>query len=219
MYVVDSQGPEAPAEVRDFAELAARGGVRRLVLLSARVWGELDVPGGLATEDAVREVGAATGLGWTILRPTWFSQNFTELDFFVAPLRDGELRLPTGEGREAFVDLDDLAEVAAAALTEDGHEGRTYVLSGPRSLSFGDAVAELAAASGRSLRFVPVTEDEFRTEATAAGGGEPSEGVEFLIALYRHIREEGGATPADGVREALGREPRDFSVYTASQTP
>lgn len=207
VYVVDSQGPDAPAEVGDFAATAARTGVRRLVLLSSRVWGEW---GGdiLATERAVQE----SGLQWTILRPSWFAQNFAELDFFSSLLGEaGELRLPTGEGREAFVDLEDLADVAVAALTEDGHGQRTYVLSGARSLSFGDAVAEIAEASGRRLRFVPVTEDEYRAEVVAAGY--PDAVADEWIALFRHIREERGATVADGVEEALGRAPRDFSEY------
>ncbi|WP_432590267.1 NAD(P)H-binding protein [Streptomyces sp. HD1123-B1] len=121
VYVVDSQTPGAPAEVRDFTAVAARAGVRRLVLLSARPWGEM---GGdhLATEEAVR----ASGLRWTILRPTWFAQNFTELDFFASLLgQQGELRLPTGDGREPFVDVDDLADAAAEALTDDRHSARS----------------------------------------------------------------------------------------------
>lgn len=208
VYVVDSQGPDAPAEVAGFAALAAGEGVRRLVLLSARVWGELPGADRLATEDAVR----ASGLEWTILRPAWFAQNFTEFEFFGSLLgAGGELRLPAGEGREAFVDLDDLAEVAAAALTEDGHAGRTYVLSGARSLTFGDAVAEIARAADRPLRFVPVTEDAYRAELAAAG--HPGAVVDEMITVLRHVREQRGAEPTDGVREALGRAPRDFTDY------
>ncbi|MFF3019447.1 NAD(P)H-binding protein [Streptomyces sp. NPDC057939] len=206
VYLVDSQGPDAPAQTAGFAAAAKDAGVRRLVLLSARVWGEM--PGRLATEEAVQ----ASGLDWTILRPTWFAQNFTELDLFAALLQEGELRLPTGEGREAFVDLDDLAEVAAVALTEDGHTGRTYVLTGPRSLSFADAVAEIARAADRpDLRFTPVTDQAYRNRLTAAGF--PAEAAQEVVDLFRHIREERGAEPADGVREALGRAPRDFTAY------
>lgn len=208
VYVVDSQGPDAPAEVRDFAALAAGEGVRKLVLLSARVWGEQPGDDRLATEAAVRD----SGLEWTILRPAWFAQNFTEFEFFESLLgAGGELRLPAGDGREAFVDLEDLAEVAAAALTEDGHAGRTYVLSGARSLSFGDAVAEIADAAGRPLRYVPVTEDAYRAELAAAGY--PDAVVDEMITVLRHLREERGAEPTDGVREALGRAPRDFTDY------
>ncbi|MEU4836289.1 NAD(P)H-binding protein [Streptosporangium sp. NPDC023615] len=209
VYVVDSQGPDAPEEVRAFADLAAGAGVRRLVLLSSRTFGEMGEEF-LATERAVRE----SGTRWTILRPAWFSQNFTELDFIASPLNDtGELRLPTGEGREAFVDLEDLAEVAATALTEDGHAGRTYVLSGARSLSFAEAVGEIARASGRALRFVPISEDAYRDELTAAGY--PDAEADEMIAVLRHIRLERGWEPTDGVLEALGRPPLDFADYVA----
>ncbi|MCP9211401.1 NAD(P)H-binding protein [Streptomyces sp. NEAU-Y11] len=207
VYVVDSQTPGAPAKVRDFTAVAARAGVRRLVLLSARPWGEM---GGdhLATEEAVR----ASGLRWTILRPTWFAQNFTELDFFASLLgQQGELRLPTGDGREPFVDLDDLADVAAEALTDDRHSGQTYVLSGPRSLSFAEAVGEIARATGRPLRFVPVTEEAYRADLVAAGYEDSV--IDEVITVLRHIREERGATVTDGVYQALGRSPRDFSAY------
>ncbi|MEU8824919.1 NAD(P)H-binding protein [Streptomyces sp. NPDC048636] len=209
VYVVDSQGPDASAEVGDFAAAAARARVRRLVLLSGRPYGEIAGDGWLATEKAIQ----ASSLDWTILRPTWFAQNFTELPEFFGTLWSGagELRMPTGEGRDAFIDLEDLADVAATALTEEGHAGRTYVLSGARSLSLGQAVAEIAEASGRPLRFVPVTEDAYRAELIAAGHPDPF--VDGLIELFRHIREERGAEPVDGVREVLGRAPRDFTDY------
>lgn len=208
IYVVDSQGPAAPQEVRELADLAAAQS-SRLVLLSSRTYGEM---GGdrLATEAAVQESGAR----WTILCPSWFAQNFTELDFIASPLdQGGELRLPTGDGHEAFLDLDDLADVAATALTEDGHEGRTYVLSGPRSLSFAEAVDEIADATGRPLRFVAVSEDAYRAELVAADS--PAADIEETIAVLRHIRRERGSEPTDGVREVLGRLPRDFREYVA----
>jgi len=206
VYVVDSQGPDAPDEVRDFADLA---GSRRLVLLSSRTYGEMGAER-LATERAVTESGAR----WTILRPTWFAQNFTEYEPLASPLTEaGELRLPTGDGREAFIDLDDLGEVATVALTEDGHAERTYVLSGPRSLSFAEAVDEVARASGRPLRFVAVSEDAYRADLVAAGY--PTAEADEMIAVFRHIRLERGWEPTDGVMQVLGRPPRDFADYVA----
>ena len=208
VYVVDSQSPGAPDEVRELADLAAAGSLR-LVLLSSRTYGEM---GGdrLATERAVEE----SAVQWTILRPSWFAQNFTEFDPFASLLSDeGELRLPTGDGREAFIDLEDLGDVAAAALTEDGHTGRTYVLSGARALTFEEAVAEIARATGRPLRFVPVSEGAYRAELVAAGY--PDAVTDEMIAVLRHIRLELGPEPTNGVREALGRPPRDFSDYVA----
>jgi uncharacterized protein YbjT (DUF2867 family) len=210
VYVVDSQGPDAATEVRAFARLAADRGVQRLVLLSARVWGEVDDPALLATEDAV----TGSGLDWTILRPGWFVQNFTEEWFLSSVLTTGELRIPTGEGREAFIDLEDLAEVAAVALTEDGHAGETYVLSGPVALTLGEAVAQIAAATGRPLRHVPVSDAEYLAEQRAAGT--PEEVAELLVQLFGHIREGRSEAIGDGVQRALGRAPREFSAYVAA---
>lgn len=211
VYVVDSEGPTAAEEVRDFAALAAGRGVERLVLLSARVWDELPDPDGtlLATERAVQEAGPE----WTVLRPAWFAQNFTEAPWLAPLLAGGELRLPAGAGREPFLDLEDLADVAVAALTEPGHAGRTYSLSGPRAIGFADAVAEISRASGRTLTYRPVTEDEFRAEM--AERGFPAELTEMLVPLYLHIGRDGSAEPGDGVREALGREAGEFARYTA----
>lgn len=209
VYVVDSEGPDAPEQVRAFGRLAAELGVERLVLLSARTWSELPDPDGtlLATERAVRDAGPE----WTILRPSWFAQNFTEAEWLAPLLAEGELRLPAGEGREPFLDLDDLADVAVAALTEEGHAGRVYDLTGPRALTFHEVVAEISRASGRTVTYTPVTDDEFRTEM--AGRGLPAEVTEVLIQLYGHIGRDGSAKPGDGVREALGREPREFADY------
>ncbi|MFF0446958.1 NAD(P)H-binding protein [Streptomyces sp. NPDC004609] len=210
VYIVDSQGPRVADELTAFAAAAVAHGVRRLVLLASRAYAELDDGSGtlLAPERAVRE----SGLEWTILRPTWFAENFTELAEFSALFTEGELRLPTGEGREPFVSLDDLADVAVAALTEDGHAGQIYPLSGPRALTMREAVAAISSATGRPLRYTPLTDDQYREELAAAGY--PPEYTDLFIGLFRHIRESGSAELSDGVRRALGREPQDFSEYT-----
>ncbi|MFE7130002.1 NAD(P)H-binding protein [Streptomyces sp. NPDC057638] len=213
VYVVDSQAADAADTTRAFAEAAAARGVERLVLLSARVWPELDPGTGelLATERAVQEAGPE----WTILRPAWFAQNFTEEDWFGPFLTDGELRLPTGDGREPFIDLDDLAEVAAAALTEPGHAGQIYTLSGPQALTWGEVVGILAKELGRELRYTPVTEDQFRQDL--AERGLPDGHADVFLTLYRHISASGSADLSDnGVERALGRAPKDFSVYAST---
>jgi uncharacterized protein YbjT (DUF2867 family) len=109
-YYPDLAVPGAAATVRSFAELAVKTGVRRLVLLSGR--GE---EGALLGEQAVRDSGAE----WTVLRASWFSQNFSE-GFFLDQVLSGEVALPAGSIREPFLDTDDIADVAVAALTEDG---------------------------------------------------------------------------------------------------
>jgi uncharacterized protein YbjT (DUF2867 family) len=153
------------------------------------------------------------GLDWTVLRVRWFFQNFSE-DFLRDPVLSGEVRLPVGDGKEAFIDAEDIAEVAVAALTEAGHAGWHYELSGPRLMTFADAVAEIARATGRDLRYVPLTPEAYAEEQRAQGV--PEEWVRLTVDLYEHVRSGGLVSLGDGVHKALGRAPRDFSAYAGT---
>ncbi|MGW6285211.1 NAD(P)H-binding protein [Streptomyces sp. NPDC055107] len=203
-----------PSPTPAFVEQAVAGGVRRLVLLSAR---GTDVPGffGPGYEDggphgegerAVR----ASGVTWTILRPGWFAQNFSE-GVFLDAVRAGELALPTGDGKAAFVDADDIAEVAVAALTEDGHAGQEYGLSGPRALGMDEVLDEIAKETGKRAAYVRVDTDAFRAGLVAQGFDDVEAGL-WTDAL-RPITTSAEAPVLDGVRRALGREPRDFAAF------
>lgn len=206
LYLV---GPPDPAPVADFVMRAKEAGVRRFVVLSGRgieVYGDSFEPAMAAAERAVREAD----VDWTVIRPNNFSQNFDE-DVFAAPLLAGRLALPVGEVLEPFIDVHDIAEVAAALLTEDGHTGRVYELSGPRALTFAEAVAEMARASGREMRFEAVTEEAYVAELT--GEGVPEEAARSLAAVLAWLAGGHNAAPASGVRDVLGREARDFTEY------
>ncbi|WP_307801612.1 SDR family oxidoreductase [Actinomadura violacea] len=163
----------APAAIGAFARLAVASDARRLVLLSAR--GE---PEAQARERAL----AASGADWTVLRAALPAQDFSEGPL-LGPVLNGEVVLPAGAA-EPFVDAADIADAAAAVLTEDGHRGRTYDLTGPRLLTFAAAVAAIAEATGRHIAFVP---------APASSGRRTPLG--------------------DGVRQVLRRPPRDFTDY------
>jgi uncharacterized protein YbjT (DUF2867 family) len=199
-FYPDLAVPGAVEVVGSFAELAVQSGVPRLVLLSGR--GE---PEAEQAERAVRETGAEL----TILRSTWFAQNFSE-DYMLDGVLSGEVAAPAGEVPEPFVDADDIADIAVAALTEDGHVGELYELTGPRSLTFAEAVAEIAEATGREIAYVPISIDEF---VAAAYEDVPGEFIELLRYLFGEVLDGRNANPADGVRRALGREPRDFRDY------
>ncbi|MFE3515098.1 NmrA family transcriptional regulator [Streptomyces sp. NPDC059166] len=196
-YYPDLAFPGARETIGRFAALAVERGVRRLVLLSGR--GE---EGAVAAEDALK----GSGCDWTVVRANWFDQNFSE-GFFLDLVRAGELALPAGDSVEPFVDADDIADVAVAALTDDRHIGRTYELSGPRLLSFTDVARELSAATGRTITYAPVGADGYR--AALRELGEPEEFAD----LFTLIVDGRNATLVHGVREALGREPRDFADY------
>lgn len=200
-YYPDLAVPGAADKVRAFAEVAVKNGVRRLVLLSGR--GE---EGALLGEQAVRESGAE----WTILRSTWFSQNFSE-GFFLEQVRSGEVALPAGRVREPFVDADDIAEIAVRALTEDSHVGQVYELTGPRLLTFAEAVEEIGKAAGREIRYVQVTMEQYKS--LLAEHQVPADFIWLINFLFTEVLDGRNAHLTDGVQHALGRPPRDFGDY------
>lgn len=200
-YSPDLAVPEAPRAIEEFAGLAAEYGLERLVLLSGR--GE---------EEAQRceRIILDTNPSWTIVRASWFNQNFSE-SFFLEPLLGGVLALPAGEVGEPFVDAEDIADVAVAALTETGHEGQIYEVTGPRLLTFTQAVDEIARASGRDLRYVQVPVDSFARELE--DNQVPEEVVSLTRYLFETVLDGRNASTSDGVLRALGRAPRDFADY------
>ncbi|RWN23252.1 MAG: NmrA family transcriptional regulator [Mesorhizobium sp.] len=204
-YYPDIAVPGAAETVDAFARLAVQNGVTRLVLLSGR--GETEA-------QRAEEMLKASGADWTILRCAWFSQNFSE-GFFTGSLAEGEVALPIGNVGEPFVDADDIADAAFAVLTEPGHVGQLYELTGPRLLSFADAVAEIGKAAGRDIRFVRISHDEF-TAAVAAHELPPEFGW-LLNELFTQVLDGRNESLTDGVQRVLGRQPRDFSAY-ATQT-
>jgi uncharacterized protein YbjT (DUF2867 family) len=200
-FFPDLAVPGAPEAIAAFSRQALGLGVRRLVLLSGR--GEVEAQ---RAEQALQ----ASGADWTVVRCSWFDQNFSE-GYLLEPVLAGEVALPVGDVPEPFVDADDVADVAVAALTEDGHAGQVYELTGPRLLSFGEAVEEIGRATGRNLRFVPVAIDDY--EAALAADGVPADVAGLLRYLFTEVLDGRNATLADGVQRALGREPRDFAGY------
>jgi uncharacterized protein YbjT (DUF2867 family) len=203
-YYPDLAVPGATEAVRSFAELAVRSGALRLALLSGR--GE---PEAERAEQAVRDTGAEL----TILRSTWFMQNFSE-DYMLEHVMTGEIRLPAGDVPTPFLDADDIADVAVEALTDERHVGQLYELTGPRSLTFAQAATEIAEAAGREVRYVPVSLEQH--EAELAEHGVAPEVIELLTYLFSEVVDGRNANTTDGVRRALGREARDFADYARS---
>lgn len=211
MYLVQyDPEPLAPA----FIELAAQVGVERVVLLSGH---GADQPGYFDAADfpPIHLLGEAAvrtaGVEWTLLRPGWFAQNLSE-GLLVEGIREGALRLPTGRGRVSWIDADDIAEVAVAALTEPGHHGRIYELSGPRALTLDETVREVSAALGRSVRYEALSEEEYVADRVAAGWSR--EDASMMVAALSPILRGMEAHLAPGVRDALGRPPREFGEFT-----
>jgi uncharacterized protein YbjT (DUF2867 family) len=200
-YFPDLAVPGAAEAVAEVARLAAEAGVQRLVLLSGR--GEEEAQ---RAERLVRDAFPAA----TMVRCSWFAQKFTE-SYLLEPMLAGEVALPAGEVPEPFVDADDIADVATAALTQDGHAGETYELTGPRALTFAQAVEEIAACSGRQIAFVEVPMEAYAAAARAEGV--PADVVDLLTYLFGAVLDGRNVAVADGVQRALARPPRDFADF------
>lgn len=204
-YAPDLGIPGATDSIRTFVTKAVKQGVQRIVLLSGR--GEQEAQ---LCERIVQE----SGIEWSVVRCSWFSQNFSEGEFLDMVLA-GAVTLPAGNIPEPFVDVDDIADVAFATLTEDGHGGQIYELTGPRMLTFEQAVAEIARASGREIQYIQIPREAF--VQGIAESGAPDEAVWLLDYLFSTVLDGRNAHLANGVQRALGRAPRDFAEY-ARQT-
>ena len=199
-YFPDLAFPGASEKIEALTKCAAEAGVKRLVLLSGR--GEAHAQ---HCEDIVRN----SGLEYTLVRASWFAQNFSE-GYLHEPVLEGMIALPAGDVREPIVDVDDIADVAVAALTEDRHAGQLYEITGPRLLSFAEAAADLSNATGREVRYLPITFDQFHAAMTEIGGQMVAD---VFTEICREVLDGRNASLGDGVQRALGREPRDFSDF------
>jgi uncharacterized protein YbjT (DUF2867 family) len=200
-YYPDLAAPGAPAAIEAFTERAMDSGVHRLVLLSGR--NEVEA-------QRSEQVLQKTARQWTIVRSSWFAQNFSEGEF-VDLVRAGEIALPAGDVPEPFISIDDIADVVVAALTEDGHTNQLYEVTGPRLLTFAEAIDEIGNACGREIRYVQIPLDEF--VAGLAQSGLPSEVTGMLEYLFGEVLDGRSAHLTDGIQRALGREPVDFAEY------
>ncbi|MFJ3417791.1 NAD(P)H-binding protein [Streptomyces sp. YS-B37] len=203
VYPSDVGAPDAGRAVGLLAQEAVGLGVRRLVLLSSR--GEERAR---PTEEALRGSGA----DWTVVRASWFAQNFSEGPLVEGFRESGELVFPGGSVREPFVDVRDIADVVVAVVTGgERYVGRAVTVSGPRLLTFGEAVGEIAAVTGRELTYRAVSARQYGD--ALAGFGVPAEEVEFLVELFESLLDGRNSYLSEGVQEVLGREPRDFAEF------
>lgn len=196
-YFPDLAYPGAEQHIETLTGMAVDAGVRRLVLLSGR--GEQHAQ---RCEAIVRR----SGLEHTLVRAAWFAQNFSE-GYLREPVLEGEVALPAGQVREPIVDADDIADVAVAALTEEGHDGQLYEVTGPRLLSFDEIAKALSAASGRKVRYQAISFEAFHAGMKKIGGELIAD---VLTGVCRETLDGSNQWLGDGVQRALGREPRDF---------
>lgn len=196
-YVPDLAVPGSAADIQRLLDTARATDVDRIVLLSGR--GEA---GARAAEDLV----LASGIASTVVRAAWFSQNFTE--GALAPgVSAGVIAMAAGGRREPFVDVDDIADVAVAALTGDGHIGEVCEVTGPELLSFADAAQILSEVRGHPVEYLPLSLERFHTAVAEESG---AEAAHLLTELCREVFDGRNESLGDGVLRVLGRRPRSL---------
>ena len=200
-YAPDLAVPGATDSVQALTDRAKRHGVKHLVLLSGR---------GEAEAQASERIVQDSGLEWTVVRASWFHQNFSE-GAFIDMVLAGVITLPAGQVKEPFVDVDDIAEVAVAALTEPRHNGQLYEVTGPRLMTFDDVAADLTQAIGRQITYHQIPHEAFVDGVRDSGA--PKEVVWMMDYLFSTVLDGRNAQLCDGVQRALGRPPKDFADY------
>lgn len=200
-YSPDLAIPGATDSIQQLVDQAVEQGVTRLVLLSGR---------GEEEAQACEKIVQAADVEWTVVRSSWFMQNFSEGEFLQLVL-GGTIALPAADVPEPFIDVNDIADVAVAALTEPGHAYEIYEVTGPRLLTFTELAAEISKAAKRQVQFVQISADAFAQGIEESGI--PQDIAWLLNYLFETVLDGRNAYVGDGVRRALGREPADFSSF------
>jgi uncharacterized protein YbjT (DUF2867 family) len=208
IYLVAPIGVTEPASlVEPFLATALHAGVRRVVLLSSSA-----IPEGGTGLGGLHRLVRTTVPEWTVLRPSWFMQNFLgDHPVGTAVRESGEIVTATGDGRVAFIDAADIAAVAARALTDEEPHNTSYVLTGPEALSYADTAAIIAGVTGRPIRHRPVGPAELTDRLTAAGY--PRDFAELLPGLDVAISTGTEDRVTTTVPELTGRPARSFTDF------
>jgi uncharacterized protein YbjT (DUF2867 family) len=200
-YQPDLAVPNAQADIREFVRIAMEVGIEHIVLLSGR--GE---QGAQRAEETLKN----SGIAWNIVRASWFSQNFSE-SFMLEGVLEGELVLPVGEITEPFIDADDIAEVAVAALIKDDLRNQLFEVTGPRAMTFSQCIQEISAAIDRPVKFTSVPIDAYLSELNNRGA--PQDMQWLMHELFSKVMDGRNTQVMPGVEQALGRAATDFKVY------
>jgi len=200
-YQPDLAVPSAKSTIKEFVRVAANAGLKHIVLLSGR---------GEEGAELAEEVLKTSGISWNIVRASWFCQNFSE-SFMLEGIMTGELVLPAGDTVEPFIDVDDIADVAVAALTESGHRNKLFEVTGPRALTFAQCIQEISEALGRPVKFTSVPVDTYINALDEQGV--PQDLQWLLRELFTVVFDGRNCNVMSGVEEALGRPATDFKTY------
>jgi uncharacterized protein YbjT (DUF2867 family) len=208
VFLSSSGGPEKLEHELAAIKAASASGVKRIVKAST-IGAEVGSPlPPLDWNGQIEEHLRRSGVPAVILQSNYY---MTNLLASVEQIREGKLVAPAGEGKIAMIDPRDVGAVGAATIAGEGHDGRTYTLTGPEGISFGQVAEELSEATGLSIEYVDVPDEAARQGLMAAGM--PDWLVSHLTQLFGKIRQGALETVTDTVRTLTGREPRSFSEF------
>ncbi|SFR51513.1 Uncharacterized conserved protein YbjT, contains NAD(P)-binding and DUF2867 domains [Robiginitalea myxolifaciens] len=204
VYYPDLAVPGSREAIEKLTEVALKQGLEKVVLLSGKGEREAEV---------CEQIVADSGLNYTLVRASWFNQNFSEGAFLESVLA-GTVALPMPEAEIPFVDADDIADIVAKVLVDDSYNGQTITVTGPRKMTWGEVVAAMSAGIGREIKYVPITLDEFKGGMQAAGL------PESYIWLFGYLFEEVLGNPENqdvshDIERVLGRMATDFKEFVA----
>jgi uncharacterized protein YbjT (DUF2867 family) len=194
--------PGALEAIEKLIKKAKKCNVKKLVLLSGK--GEREA-------ELCEQVVIHSGIDYTIVRASWFNQNFSE-SFFLEPILEGFVSLPQAEVKVPYVDTDDIADVVVEALLHDKHNGEIYQLTGPRLLTFREAIQEISESTGKSISFTPITLPAY-TKAMKQQGMSAD-----FVWLVEYLFSEVLGNPnnseiTNDIEKVLGRKAIDFNDY------
>jgi uncharacterized protein YbjT (DUF2867 family) len=200
-YYPDLAVPKAPEDISKFCALAKMKGVKHITVLSGRA-----EPAAQICETIIMQ----SGISWTVIRASWFNQNFSE-GLFRQFIMDGNIALPVTDITEPFIDIDDIAEIAIASLTEERHSGQLYEVTGPELISFADIADKFSENLNRRVGFESISMVEF--EQRLRKSGVPQGAIEALTYLFGEVLDGRSESTTDGVARALGRQATRFDDY------
>jgi uncharacterized protein YbjT (DUF2867 family) len=201
-YQPDLAVPGAMKAIEKLIQVAKQKKVKKVVLLSGK--GEKEA-------QLCEQVVIHSGLDYTIVRASWFSQNFSE-SFFLEPITYGVVALPQAEAKVPYVDTDDIADVAVEALLHDEHNGKIYQLTGTKTLTFEEAISEIAEATNREIEFVPISIEEYIEVLKM--NGIPDDFAWLIEYLFTEVLGNPSVSEITyDIEKVLKRKPKSFPEY------
>ena len=202
VYYPDLAVPGAKKAIQTLTDAALKSGLEKVVLLSGK--GEKEA-------EACEDIVANSGLNYTVVRASWFNQNFSE-SFLLDPIQAGHVALPMPEAEVPFVDADDIAEVVTEVLLNDAYNSQIITATGPRKMTFKEIVNEIARGTGREVAFQSISQEEYNAAMKAAGV--PDDYIWLFDYLFREVLgNPENQDVSNDIEKVLGRPATDFRAF------